>query len=74
MTMLNGCDTVNYDKKSKKCRSCMNSDYCAFKKDQPKSAESVSRSTMLMPGISFIEAAEAVSRLGSAGIFVQKDL
>lgn len=77
MTMLNGCDTVDYDKKSKKCRSCMNRDYCAFKKEQPKSAESVSENamlTMLMPGISFVEASDAVRRIGSAGILVQKEL
>lgn len=34
MTMLNGCDTWSYDKECKKCQSCVNNEYCAFKIEQ----------------------------------------
>lgn len=81
MAILNGCDTGSYDRKSKKCRLCMNSDYCAFKKSRPMSYEIVGRKiesdialieSMRPFGISAIEASEAMSRLSASMIFIQE--
>lgn len=85
MAILNGCDTRSYDKKSKKCRLCMNSDYCAFKKSQPRSYEMVRwkreadiakgdilTDSMMSFGISALDASEAMSRLSASMIFIQE--
>lgn len=49
MVTLNGCDIRKYDKKSRKCRSCMNNDYCAYEKSKQKSCITLKR--MAAPGI-----------------------
>ena len=35
MTILNGCDVRSFDKRSRKCRRCINRDYCTERKAKP---------------------------------------
>lgn len=65
MTILNGCDARSFDKRSRRCRKCMNRDYCAERKAKPFSYDRPS------PGIGMVSLQRAIDNYIAFGKAMQ---